>query len=67
MTRDLDLTDAVDGDLVDDRCADTGMTYCPGDRAPVLWLADPYDDDINNTRRLVYLHADCADQRSRDI
>ncbi len=67
MTTDLDLPDVVDAIVVDDRCAQHGMPYCPGNSAPVLWLADPYDADIDNTHRLVYLHDDCAAQLAADI
>jgi hypothetical protein len=67
VTRDLDLTNAVDGDLVDDRCADTGMPYCPGDGVPSRWMPDPFDADISDDHRLVYLHDDCAEQRAANV
>jgi hypothetical protein len=64
---DLDLTDVVDGTVVDDVCADFGMPYCPGPDMPATWMPDPFCADVNNTTRLVYLHDVCADQRAQDI
>ena len=67
MTTDLDPCDVVDADVVDDRCQQSGMSYCPGDAFPAIWTADPYMADVNDAHYLVYLHPACARELAQDI
>jgi hypothetical protein len=65
--KDLILSDAIDGDLLDDTglCDFDGSMGCPGGPAP--FQPDPFDADVRNTHRLTFMHDSCARLRAQDI
>jgi hypothetical protein len=65
MTKDLQSYDVVDAEILDDTCESTGLPWCPGGPAPLV--EDPFDGDVNNTRRFAHLHDRCAYERAQDI
>jgi hypothetical protein len=67
MTKELDVYDVVDAELVDEfgACMHDGFSCCPGGPAPLG--VDPYDADVNNGHAVVYLHPACAAERAADI
>lgn len=65
MGKDIEMYEVVDGEIDDETCELAGYPCCPGGPAPLV--VDPYDEDVNNTRRMARLHDECAHERAMDI
>lgn len=57
--------EVVDAEIADETCESVGSPWCPGGVAPLV--EDPFDSDVNDTRRLAHLHERCAYERAMDI
>jgi len=43
-------------------CSKTGVA-----KEEVFWMPDPYEQDVDNTISMEWLHEECARESSRDI